>query len=414
MRESQAAGAAAFEGAPAVRVDAPDRLAAALVDTASLIRVVPEKLRVAPVAEASPAAVSGLRTLLDGMTGKLDLPGIEVVPDSQQLWSVELALSRRLALRPEDVPGAAEGRDGAVPDTSRLGEAALDALDAFPGRPVTVPAFDGSPLRCWSVGPVDRPAVALVTACGMPVGLIARWMATLSRSFRVVTWESRGLFPADDGPGPAAMDGCGLPVQADDLRAVLDGFGIRQAHAMGLCGGAAIALAAAAHTDRVTSLSLWHGDYELGGEAPKTDHQRDVESMLTMAGRGRAQAGGLHKLLRRPGTLDGLRPDIAHHLIHPYATPELLHRYGLLNGAIMTTDCRPLLTAGQPAMVVTSPQDTTAHPAGSAYVAAHLPQAELRTMPDGDHLTAFDAGPELVALAEEFLHRMADPKRKDT
>ncbi|EST35553.1 alpha/beta fold hydrolase [Streptomyces roseochromogenus] len=248
----------------------------------------------------------------------------------------------------------------------------------------------------------------------MPVGLVARWLGALAAEYRVVTWESRGLFAAADGTGLGDLAGHTLDAQSEDVLAVLDGFGIAEAHALGLCGGAVVALAAAARSDRITSLSLWHGDYELGGEAPKTTHQRDVESLLTMVSRGRAQAAAMHRLMSRPSTLEALRPDIAHYLIHPYATPELLYRYGLLNGAIMSADCRGLLDAPQPALVVTSDRDTTAHPAGSKFVAARLPRAELRTMPDGDHLTAFDGGGELVALAREFLHSVTVPERKGT
>ncbi|MER5833457.1 alpha/beta hydrolase [Streptomyces sp. NPDC002130] len=403
------------EGVAEAANDALHRLATALVDSASLVRAVPERLRVAPVEGVSPASVPALRSLLDRLTDALELPRLDVVPEPARLWSVELALSRRLMLgsggldavagssaRPG--PGEAEG----VEDIARSASAAL------PGRPVVVRAYDGSPLRCWTAGREGLPAVALVTACGMPVGLVTRWMKALSGSFRVVTWESRGLFAAENGAGPAALGDHSLAAQAGDLPAVLDGFGIRRAHTMGLCGGAAIALAAASTSARVMSLSLWHGDYELGGAAPKTDHQRDVQSLLAMASRNLRQAAGLHRLMRRRSALDGMRPDIAHHLIHPYATPDLLHRYGLLNGAIMATDCRPFLAAGQPALVVSSPKDTTAHPAGSEYVATRLPRADLRMLPEGDHLSAFDAGPELVRLAEEFLHDVTATHRKDT
>jgi len=379
-------------------------LARALLDTASLIRVVPERVKVAPAAPFPAEEASSAQAFLQRVTGALGLPEVEIVPEPGRLSAVELAVSRRLALRPH----------GRTADQDQLEDVARRALTAFPGRPVVVSAYDGSPLRCWAAGPEDAPAVAVVSACGMPVGLVANWMSALSSSYRVVTWESRGLFPGDDGSGLGDLAGHSLHVQSDDLLAVLEGFGIPRAHAMGLCGGAAIALAAAARSDRITSMSLWHGDYELGSDAPKTAHQRDVESLLTMVSRDRRQAAGMHRLMSRPSTLEALRQDIAHYLIHPYATPELLYRYGLLNGAIMTTDCRPLLTAEQPTLVVTSRKDSTAHPAGSEFVAAHLPQARLRTLPEGDHLTAFDAGDELVDLAREFLHAATTEDRKGT
>ncbi|MGW1051287.1 alpha/beta fold hydrolase [Streptomyces sp. NPDC002521] len=395
MATPSAAGSVPGDGSPGT-------LAHALLDTASIIRAVPDRIRVAPAEPLATRSLPAAQELLDRVTRALGLPEVEVAGEPEGLTAVELAVSRRLALR---APGAVT--DG-EPE-----QAARSALAAFPGPAVLVPARDGTPLRCWIAGPEDAPAVAVVSACGMPVGLVARWLGALSMEYRVVTWESRGLFAAA-GTGLGDLADHTLDAQSEDVLAVLDGFGIAEAHALGLCGGAVVALAAAARSDRITSLSLWHGDYELGGEAPKTAHQRDVESLLAMVSRGPVQATAMHRLMSRPSTLDTLRPDIAHYLIHPYATPELLYRYGLLNGAIMSADCRGLLDAPQPALVVTSDRDTTAHPAGSKFVAARLPRAALRTMPDGDHLTAFDGGSELVALAREFLHTVTVPDRKGT
>jgi pimeloyl-ACP methyl ester carboxylesterase len=127
---------------------------------------------------------------------------------------------------------------------------------------------------------------------------------------------------------------------------------------------------------------------------------------MLMAGRQRQRAAGLHAMLRRPAMLDNLRADLAHELIYPYASAELLYRYGRLNGAIMTTDCRPLLAGiDVPTLVVSSLADTTAHPEGSVFVASRIPGARLELLPRGDHLAAFDAAPELIELARAFVHQ---------
>lgn len=379
-------------------------LALALLDTAALTRVTPDRLRVAPAGELAPAALGGARELLTHLADLLKVPGVEVVPSPDGLSAVEIAVTRRLGLN----------HDGLDADPGQAADAAHRALEAFPGQPVVLRSRDGVPLRCWAAGPEGRPAVAIVSACGMPVGLTAGWMSALSSAYRVVTWESRGLFADGNGPGLTDLGGHALTDQAADLLAVLDGFGIAHAHALGLCGGAAIALAAAARSDRITSLSLWHGDYELGDDAPKTPHQQDIQSLLAMVSRDRERAAIMHRMMSRPATVNQLREDIAHYLIHPYATPETLYRYGLLNGAIMNTDCRPFLSASQPALVVTSATDSTAHPAGSEFVARHLPDADLRMLPSGDHLTAFDGGAELVNLAQRFLNGLDNEAREDT
>ncbi len=386
-------------------------LAAALLDLEPLLSAVPERLRVTPPAGSDPGSVRVLQAALDALAARLDMPGVTVVPSGDGLWSVELAVSRRLAR----ALGTAPAEAVIHADASAVDRAVRAVHATPPGRPVPLRAHDGTPLRGYRAGAADAPAVVVVMACGMPVGLAAPWLRALSGTCQVVTWESRGMFAAGDGPGLPALTGHDLAAQAADVLAVLDGFGIGEAHVMGLCGGAALALAAAAASPRVTSLSLWHGDYELGEDAPKTPHQRDVEGLLAMASRSPRHAEGLHRMMRRPQALDALRPEVAHHLLHPYASPELMHRYGLLNGVIMSTDYRPLLReVRQPTLVVSSEQDTTAHPEGSVQVAERLPCATLRMMPHGDHLSAFGADPGLVGLLSDFMRDIHGTTERDT
>lgn len=368
-----------------------DDLAAALLAVAPLAGAAGRPR----VAAGREDAVGPLQDVLDRLATALGAPPVEVVASAEGLWSTDLAVGHRLGLG-EVAPDA-----GALA-ASGDGELAAVADRARRSVPEAVAcrSADGAPVVAYAAGPGDAPPVVVVTACGMPAGLVGPWLDALAPSHRVVTWETRGLFGDDGGFGQRGHD---VAAQAADLVAVLDRFDLREAHVLALCGGAPIALAAAGSA-RIASMSLWFGDYELGGEAPKTQHQHDVEAMLAMAGRDRATAAGLHRLFRSPATLAKLPARLAHHLLYPYATPELLHRYGLLNGSIMTTDCRPFLAGvTQPTLVVTSAADTTAHPAGSAYVAEHLADARLEVLPEGDHLSAFGAAAPLVELADRFL-----------
>ncbi|MBT0773482.1 hypothetical protein KIH74_31335 [Kineosporia sp. J2-2] len=336
----------------------------------------------------------GLRAqaVLDAAARALALPAPVVTPSAEGHTAAELIIGRRLH---RSDPGSADpGTTARAAESSRR-------------RPFLVKSSDGSVLNCYTAGPEQASAVVLVTACGMPAGLLDRWIGHLSREHRVVTWESRALFPDpdnrwdDEGFDERGQD---LAAQADDVVSVLAALALEDAHVVGLCGGAAVALLAAGLSPRIGSLSLWHGDYELGPDAAKTTHQHDMQTLLVQAGRSRERARGLHRVFRRPSTLAALRDDLAHHLYYPYATAELLYRYGRLNGAIMTTDCRPFLAGvTQPTLVVTSPEDTTAHPDGSRHVAAALPDGWLTEMPHGDHLAAFDASDELLDVATDFI-----------
>lgn len=260
---------------------------------------------------------------------------------------------------------------------------------------------DGVVLRAYAAGDGARPAVVVASASGMPARLCEQWMRFLAADRFVVTWETRCLF----GPlGAIEGVGHGVDAQAGDLVAVMDAFGLEQAHVMGLCGGAVVALGAAAHRpERVSSLSLWHGDYELGPDCPKTEHQRDLKALMAMAAEGRDAAAAIHGALAQ-GAAPGVPPDLAHLVLYPYASLELFYRYCLLTGAIMAADVAALVReVPQPALVVTSEDDTTAHPAGSGQVALALADAVLHVEAHGDHVSFFAAGPRLRRSTTGFL-----------
>lgn len=368
------------------------RLCKAVHEVSPLVEVSDPGLR---VDVGAPAAVSGAQRLLDRLTRKLGLPRVAALSGRRGLRAAELVLSDRLT--PGGVTVGDAERLSVLPD-AHLDRAVAQAWEGAPFK-TTVRGRDGAPLRCYSAGTPGNPAVVLASACGMPVGLTGAWIDRLSPDFNVLTWESRGMFGADpgfDGRGHGVLD------QAGDLHSVMAAFDVCRAHIVALCGGAAIALAAA--RPEIISLSLLFGDYELGEDAPKTRHQKDLQTMLAMAGRSRESARQLQRLFSRPAVLDKLRADLSHHLLYPYANAELLYRYGRLNGAIMTTDCRPLVRrAVRPALVVTSRDDTTAHCEGSVRVARELTQGRLEFIGSGGHLSAFDASAELVERVAGFI-----------
>jgi 3-oxoadipate enol-lactonase len=268
-----------------------------------------------------------------------------------------------------------------------------------------ITAFDGAPLRAYALGEPRERAVVIATACGGPVEMSEPWMRRLAQDHFVVTWESRGLF--DSAPDSAAgfdEQAQDLAAQADDLLTVMDHFGVVGGHLMGLCGGAMIVLAAAvAEPERAASLSLWYGDYELGARCPKTSYQKDLKDFLAMAAEDRALAASLRSVFCR-SLLSSPLPDLAHLTLYPYANDELLYRYARLSNGIMAEDVTSLLgEVAQKTLVVTSQDDTKAHPEGSRLVAADLPNATLHVEPHGDHITLFHAEPAITGLALRFI-----------
>ena len=278
--------------------------------------------------------------------------------------------------------------------------ALAEVADAF--ALVEVETADGTVLNAYAGGVRSGIPVVIVPACGMPIELCESWMRELGRDHFVVSWETRGLFGRCSDFDAIPHD---LAAQAEDVFAVMDHFDLGSSHLMGLCGGAVVALAAAAErSQRLRSISLWYGDYDLGESAPRTKHQRELVRLLAMIRAGRKEAASLQRLFRDPATVAAIRRDVAHLVLYPYADPELLYRYAVLNGAIMETDVRPLLAQiARPSLVVTSEDDGTAHPEGSRRVAETIPGARLHVEPHGDHLTLFDARAELAAIARDFV-----------
>jgi 3-oxoadipate enol-lactonase len=271
-------------------------------------------------------------------------------------------------------------------------------------EPTDVIAVDGARLRSYAAGPAGRPVIVIASACGMPVQLCEHWLAFLAADYRVLTWETRGLF--GDLGSPAAFDriGHGLADQAGDLLAVMDHHEVAAAHVMGLCGGAVIALrAAAAQPGRASSLSLWHGDFS-GSPGPTTSHQENLKALMAIASQSREDAEAINAALSQAATAE-VPLELADLVGYPYRSPELFYRYCVLTGATMTTDVTGVLSSiGQPTLVVTSEDDHTAHPGGSHGVARALPRAVVEVEPHGDHLSAFGAGTRLRHLMTSFLN----------
>jgi len=381
-------------------------LASAVLSLRPLIDRLEQPVAVAP---ASP----GAQRVLDRVAGRLGAPRfapLEALAGAAPaaLDTFGAAVSRRLdlAAREHLLDELPDDRLAAVDLV--VDETAADDFAAFCTR-ATVRGADGAAVRAYAAGDPQAPAVVIASACGMPVRLAETWIRRLAADHYVLTWESRGLFgDLEDLDPENAGAATGVAAQCGDLFAVMDHFGVAAAHVAGLCGGAVLALAAAAERPaRISSLSLWHGDFEVGDETLKTDHQRNLQALMNLAVTAHMGAAGVHAVLCR--SMASATPlDLAHLVLYPYATPELLRRYCLLNGAIMGADARPWLAAvKQPTLVVTSADDSTAHPGGSRFVAAALPDARLHVLPHGDHISLFRGDPQLLDTAAGFI---ADPR----
>lgn len=384
------------------------RLAASALSLKPLVAGLAGPVRVVPVTGdgAVPPAgrLAGRLDDLDRLLGRVarqaGVGELAVAPQLtlDDLGVFERVVSTRLALA--DLAVRAPGvPDDADPDVDRVvAEAMADSFDVVFHQDTAV-APDRMPLRVYGAG-AGGDTVVVVPACGMPAALAESWMRFLARDRRVLAWESRGLFGAGDRDD-YAVD---TATQAADLFTVMDHYSVSRAHVIGLCGGAVIALAAAAsQPGRISSLSLWHGAYAFASGSPRTRFQNDLIELMVIAAHSRAAARSVHATFCQMA-LTSTPAELAHLVLYPYTNAELFYRYCRLNGALARTDVGPYLPlVDQPALVVTSEDDQTAHPQGSRQVADGLPNGRLRVEPHGDHSTLFHAGNPLMQVAVDFI-----------
>lgn len=254
----------------------------------------------------------------------------------------------------------------------------------------------------------QRPAIVLALPCGMPFDLCRDWFNALSERFFVVTWETRGLFGSCTAFDQIAVD---TDAQVGDLIDVMNHHEISTAHLMGICGGAVIAIsAAAAHNNRVNSLSLWHGDYNLGDNALRTKHQQNFEWLMETAALDRNEASDLQALFLDQATLATIPESIAHAALYPYVNPELFYRYARLNDALNKTELQSRLAQVlAPTLVVAGDADETTHIGGSRHIAEFISDATLHVERDGSHLAFFESTQRSKQTAFRFLEETLQP-----
>ena len=385
---------------------------ARLCDTVRSLRLLaprldrPLRLAMLPSGDGPAPAYAAAEALVAAAFARIGVLGLRFCHGQERHFtSFEYLLSRRIS--------AALGPHYQGFDDPRAVEEARRMIDAQtfdtcpPGiEQTTVPLGPGLNLAAYASPRRLGKAVVMVLPCGMPFELCQEWFACLGQRHFVVTWESRGLF--GECADFDALD-CSAGAQTGDLFAVLDHFGIEDAHLMGICGGGMIVLAAAAcRPKRASDLSLWYGDYALSDPALRTHHQENFAWLVGAAAEGREAAAELHGMFLEQSLLATVPDDIAHHALLPYANHESLYRYARLNHGLNQSRIEPLLARiDAPALVVSGETDTTTHAAGSAFVARGLRNARLCIEPGGDHQGFFIAPERSRATAFEFISSAA-------
>ncbi|WP_437626762.1 alpha/beta fold hydrolase [Sorangium sp. So ce1151] len=269
-------------------------------------------------------------------------------------------------------------------------------------------AADGTRLTgARSTGAASKVVLA-INAVGMPVDLLEPLMRRLSDRFRVVTWETRGVPDLDE---PFHEDRCGPEHHLQDILQLMSELRIDAAHLIGWCTGARLALdLAARHPERVRSLVLLNGSYNLPG-VPTTPFERNTRWLMSKISREPRSAELFWKVYFGPsrqrsaaggaqfGTAD---PRIAHLASSPFRSVESLRRFAHMIAAIHEQP-PPSDHPHHRTLVVTATQDSVCDARSSEAIAEALPAAVLRVIQAGDHYELCN-NPDLLGEISSFLN----------
>jgi class 3 adenylate cyclase len=222
----------------------------------------------------------------------------------------------------------------------------------------------------------------------------------LHREMRVVVFDGRGMGLSD----PVAR-APSLTQRVDDLLAVLDAAGApRSTLFAGFAGGPVSILFAATHPDRVRSLVLYSTASRFTYHLP--DHpwgftQAQVDSQLADIDANWGQGALAEFFMGGAAEVPGVREQWGR-FQSSVGSPAMAR---LLWQTYMQDDVRDVLAAVHaPALVMARPGDRVVPLEASAALAAGLPNAQMLTLPPGDHV-GFDVNDLVVSEILKFCEK---------
>jgi 3-oxoadipate enol-lactonase len=251
---------------------------------------------------------------------------------------------------------------------------------------------DGCRLAYELTGPDDAPPLLLSNSLGTDRGLWDAQIDTLSRSFRVLGYDTRGHGASDAPPGEYTLERLGR-----DALSLMDHAGIASAHVCGVSIGGITALWLGVHApDRVRRLVLANTAARIGSVESWEDRMATVRAggvaglaEATMERWFTARFRAAH-----PGTVARIRATFASTSAAGY-----LGCCAALRDADLRADSARVRA---PAMVIAGAHDPATPPALGEALASAIPGATLVQF-DSAHLSNVERAPEFTAAIVTFL-----------
>ena len=268
-----------------------------------------------------------------------------------------------------------------------------------------LPARRGAaPIAYYEEG-TDGPALVLANGLGGPVGAFRHQVAHFGRSFRVITWDYRGLYGSRSD---AAIDRVDVAAHADDLERVLDALVIENAVFIGWSMGVQVVLELIARSPkRASHLVLMSGAYRrpfsnvrlpgaeqwlsplIGGALGNTAL---VSRVVERLARSRRAANAVRRLRIVHPRFD---TDELLALAEQFTTIDFDVYFRTLRALNDHDGTRALERMTAPSLVITGSRDLIVPPSAARDLASRLPGGELFVVPDGTHYAPAEF-PELI------------------
>jgi pimeloyl-ACP methyl ester carboxylesterase len=239
----------------------------------------------------------------------------------------------------------------------------------------------------------------MITGLGLSGGAWWRTVPVLSRSLRVITFDSRGV-----GRSRSRLHSYTTEALADDAVSVLDAAGVEQAHVYGFSlGGMVAQQLALRHPGRLRSLVL--GATHPGGPRavrPSAEVMEFFRRRASMAAKDAARASvpfNYGPRCRREHA-DRIAEDIRYRLTHPF--PEQAYRAQIVAATLHNT-YRRLARIEAPTLIVHGREDRMVPVANAEILAERIPHARLRTLGEAGHLYSTEQPQVEEEIARFFL-----------
>lgn len=262
----------------------------------------------------------------------------------------------------------------------------------------------GEKIITYSWGDKAFPSITIIMPLGMPIGIMRNWVEKLLDRYHIITWETRGVFlPSSE------IKNLDLSIESHlvDLKNILNFFKIEKTHLFAICQGVNLALYGLKKISKIVhSATLWHGDYNWNDDKKCTFTQSNFKIMVNMLKSG-MDIEGLRLIMCNPKVIESLKKEykleVLPLIMYPYVTKKIFQNYISISESVIFSDLENLSqNIEQNVLIVTSKEDSTAHPLGSEELHKRIPNSSFYCREKGSHISFFDAPEELSQLFLNF------------